>query len=80
MSDSTDLRWMLGGDPPEPAEFPEAKPAEDQETGLATHTGVDPNGRAIGPAEDHTEVKPDIEGEVEAQTDPEPTGKRSRKS
>lgn len=55
MSDNA-TKWMLGGEPPTPAEFPEA-PAKPAKTGLATHTGTDPDGRAIGPAEDHTKRK-----------------------
>jgi hypothetical protein len=56
--------WSLEGeDAPEPqTEDPTVTDAEPDETGAATHTGTDPYGRAIGPAEDHTEPKLDSEG------------------
>lgn len=48
---------------PEAQEWPEEteKPTV---TGLATHTGTDPYGRAIGPAEDHTKAKKDVDGKT----------------
>lgn len=49
------------GEAPEPATWPEAdqKPPV---TGLDTHTGTDPLGRAIGPAEDPSVPKLDADG------------------
>jgi hypothetical protein len=61
MSKSTDnaaTRWMLGGEPPEPQTIPEPKALDvDDLRNGDTHTGTDPLGRAIGPAEDHLAVK-----------------------
>lgn len=49
--------WTLGGKAPEPMTWPEStKPPKDVKPS-ATHTGTDPTGRAIGPAEDHTKEK-----------------------
>lgn len=53
------------GRAPEPAEFPDP-PDNPKKTGAATHTGTDPHGRAIGPAEDHTKAKRDIDGNTAA--------------
>lgn len=61
MSDQT--RWMLGGEPPEPQTREPAKPLVDADGEPIeirpgdTHTGTDPLGRAIGPAESHLHVK-----------------------
>ncbi|GAB3990101.1 hypothetical protein [Nocardioides marmoraquaticus] len=49
------------GEAPESADFTVAT-EEPKKTGLETHTGTDPHGRAIGPAEDHTKAKRDIDG------------------
>ena len=61
--DNVATRWMLGGEPPEPQTAEPAKPLTDGDgkpldirTG-DTHTGTDPLGRAIGPAESHLHVK-----------------------
>ncbi|GAB3663498.1 hypothetical protein GCM10027596_26740 [Nocardioides korecus] len=50
------------GDAPEPATFPEAKKPRANVKPSATHTGTDPQGRAVGPAEDHTKLKRDVDG------------------
>jgi len=61
MSDNT--RWMLGGEPPEPQTRERVNPLVDDEGNPVeirtgdTHTGTDPLGRAIGPAESHLHVK-----------------------
>jgi hypothetical protein len=54
----TKSRWMLGGEPPEPQNVkpPKAPEVDDLRNG-DTHTGTDPLGRAIGPAESHLHVK-----------------------
>lgn len=54
------------GEAPDPAEFPDPvkKP---RKTGSVTHTGTDPHGRAIGPAEDHIKAKRDYDGKTAAQ-------------
>lgn len=63
MTKSTDKatdasRWMLGGEPPEPHLDPKPKAIEvDDLRNGDTHTGTDPLGRAIGPAESHLHVK-----------------------
>jgi hypothetical protein len=51
-------RWMLPEEAPGPQSFDE-KPRKkgDTRTPASTHTGTDPLGRAIGPAEDHREIK-----------------------
>lgn len=53
--------WSLGGEPPAPAILKDPKPltpAEVERLNTAdTHTGTDPLGRAIGPAEDHKHIK-----------------------
>ena len=60
--------WALEGDPPEPQTVdPTTTDDEPEETGLPTHTGTDPYGRAIGPAEDHKEPKLDSEGRTAAE-------------
>ena len=63
-------RWMLEGDAPEPQTSTPAKAltaaqAKRLDTG-ATPTGTDPLGRAIGPAEDHTQIKKvrDADGKI----------------
>ena len=62
----TATTWMLEGEPPAPAEYKDAKPlTKAQRERLepsATHTGTDPHGRAIGPAEDHKVAKRDAAG------------------
>ena len=62
----TSTTWMLEGEPPAPAEFKDAKPlTKAQRERLepsSTHTGTDPHGRAIGPAEDHKAPKRDAAG------------------
>lgn len=56
---SSDLKWMLGGEAPGPQKWSDAKPSEKtDEEPSDTHTGTDPNGRAVGPKEDHTKPKP----------------------
>ena len=52
------MRWMLGGEPPEPQKItrPEPVDVDDLRNG-DTHTGTDPLGRAIGPNESHLHVK-----------------------
>lgn len=65
-------RWMLGGEAPGPHTTEPAKPAEDDDgkpidvRNGDTHTGTDPLGRAIGPAESHLHVKRvrDAEGKI----------------
>lgn len=64
--------WMLDGDAPAPQRLEEPKPLTDAErkrlSPADSHTGTDPLGRAIGPAENHQEVKSVIDpvsGEVE---------------
>lgn len=58
MSTSNSTRWMLGGDPPEPQTIKAAEPIEvDDLRNGDTHTGTDPLGRAIGPAESHLHIK-----------------------
>ena len=63
---STSTAWMLEGEPPAPAEFKDAKPLttaqRERLSPSATHTGTDPHGRAVGPAEDHKQPKRDSEG------------------
>lgn len=50
--------WSLGGDAPEPQKVEVVKPIGPAVVAPAhTHTGTDPLGRAIGPAEDHLAVK-----------------------
>lgn len=55
------------GDAPDPQTWPDTSKRKPRKTGLATHTGTDPHGRAIGPAEDHTEAKRDYDGLTAAQ-------------
>ena len=55
------MPWALGGEAPGPAKFADAK-VVDAKAGAkintaATHTGTDPLGRAVGPKEDHREIK-----------------------
>jgi hypothetical protein len=70
VSPSVPLPWSLGGDAPEPQKVDLPKPPPTTPEGIAaaareqakvkpaeTHTGTDPLGRAVGPAEDHTEIK-----------------------
>ena len=55
---SGNTAWMLGGEAPGPQKAtlkPKAAPKDVDP--LSTHTGTDPYGRAIGPAEDHKEPK-----------------------
>lgn len=54
--------WSLGEDPPAPATADPAPVSKPAKAGLDTHTGTDPHGRAIGPAEDHTKPKLDADG------------------
>lgn len=50
--------WSLGGAAPEPQKIVTPKPIDPKVVVPAhTHTGTDPLGRAIGPAEDHLDVK-----------------------
>lgn len=58
MTDTSNNRWMLGGDAPEPHIEKPAEPVKiDDLRNGDTHTGTDPLGRAIGPAESHLHVK-----------------------
>ncbi len=61
------------GDAPEPQKFPETV-GESGATGSSTHTGTDPFGRAIGPAEDHTKPKLDLDGDTAGEA-----GQKSRR-
>lgn len=58
---SAPAAWSLGGDAPAPQQFKEPKaPTADSSSKIntaATHTGTDPLGRAVGPAESHKEIK-----------------------
>lgn len=60
-SSSAPAAWSLGGDAPEPQriEDPKAPTASSSSkiNTAATHTGTDPLGRAVGPAENHKEIK-----------------------
>lgn len=50
--------WSLGGDAPEPQIIKAPEPVDVKKIATAdTHTGTDPLGRAVGPAEDHLRVK-----------------------
>ena len=50
--------WSLGGDAPEPQIVKEPASVDVKKINTTdTHTGTDPLGRAIGPAEDHLRVK-----------------------
>lgn len=53
--------WSLGGDAPEPqtdaATEPPKPTAAQAKAGSTAHTGTDPLGRAIGPAEDPKDIK-----------------------
>lgn len=67
--DSKPQAWSLGGTPPEPqkVDLPKVPTTPDEIAAAAakaakvdtaaTHTGTDPLGRAVGPAEDHTKIK-----------------------
>lgn len=54
---TSNSKWMLSGQPPEPATWADAKPAKGEVAPSKTHTGTDPLGRAVGPNEDHTKPK-----------------------
>jgi hypothetical protein len=52
-------KWSLGDEAPEPQDVPlEPKQAPKDVKPSETHTGTDPLGRAVGPAEDHKKIKP----------------------
>ena len=56
--DNKTPEWSLGGEAPGPHIEPEVEPIEvDDLRNGDTHTGTDPLGRAIGPAESHPKVK-----------------------
>lgn len=60
MAEDYSTKWMLPEPAPEPAKWTDKRAAKgdgDDVRPSETHTGTDPHGRAIGPAEDHTEVK-----------------------
>lgn len=81
MSGST--QWMLGGEPPEQQKVSlEPKKAPEDLSPSDYHTGTDPLGRAIGPEEDHTEIKKvyNADGKVVDPTDTdEPEEKKPRR-
>lgn len=72
--------WMLGGDPPEPQIWEDPKPLTKEEAARLvpsdSHTGTDPLGRAIGPAEDHTKAKKVLNDKGEIVTPKIPTKPR----
>lgn len=73
---SKPAKWSLEGDAPEPMRWEDPKPLTKEQAERLnpsdTHTGTDPHGRAVGPAEDHTKPKLDSEG----RTVPEAAAKR----
>jgi len=83
---TTSTAWMLDGTPPEPAVFKEpkalTKAQRERLEPSSTHTGTDPHGRAIGPAEDHKVAKRDSEGRTapEAATARKATAKRAART
>lgn len=55
------MPWSLGGEPPEPQKFADAKTptaqAGESLSAAKSHTGTDPLGRAVGPKENPKEIK-----------------------
>lgn len=87
-NDSSPQAWSLGGDPPEPQKVEAPKPLTEAQgkrlDNAATHTGTDPLGRAIGPAENHKTIKKvrDLDGKVvtpDAKTGETPAQKKARR-
>lgn len=66
MSDDNVTKWMLPEPAPGPQKFRDAKPKKGDVAPSDTHTGTDPLGRAIGPAEDHHKIKKvrDADGKI----------------
>lgn len=65
------------GEAPSPAHFPEPADVDpDKVAPAASHTGTDPHGRAVGPAEDHTLPKLDVDGQTAAQASAKAKSKR----
>lgn len=68
---SDNVKWMLPEPAPEPAKWEDAKPAKADVKPSETHTGTDPLGRAVGPAEDHTKVKKVLDPETGKEVTPD---------